>query len=682
MLWSTKLCHLFLLAGCKRSVKDSEVQLPVQETTCTSTSGETPSKSQMKFSCSTCKRKFPDLQDCIAHMEEAHAIGSEGQSSESSEVVKEVSMSKSKASGEEVQWIEVQDGKVMKALPDKPPEKQEHPCDFCKAVFKTEVGLKAHFSQHCGKFNVKCNKCEVFASPPSSKAFEEMAVAVEQIRDLTDSNDFTHQRGKRLGVQYFQCVMCNDRYAVERHLKEHLKTHDTIMCQFCDDVFPTTNALSRHIPSHNKGPLMCNTCKKTFFSTYMLLLHMRGHTGNYKCTLCNATFMFQTNLPRHVKKKHSEEKEAPYDMVGTEDDHSYTLPLNRTEKSPTRELKFKCGICGSLHCKEFTLKRHIDKYHSDYVKNPGRFVCEVCGAVRRKLRQLKNHMICHQEPQHKCPHCNKVFVRLLSLKSHIAQIHDGKRDYQCKYCGKGIASLASLLDHERLHTGEKPYVCDECGESFRLSQSYKNHKVREHFREASYVCTHCDKVFATRPQWNKHLKTHNPQESCPCSVCGKNFTRKDLLQKHQVLHRQQIRCLKCGRRFSTDMALRYHMNKIHKIDTYQNKSLAPQPQSSYLGNQSEAIVEGLASSCNPTDTAGLLSAFSPTGDKDPVLPLHLMASSSGVDQNVVNLSMGATLHASALDAADIAFDGRFSDPTKLAITAILSELCADRTLQH
>lgn len=74
--------------------------------------------------------------------------------------------------------------------------------------------------------------------------------------------------------------------------------------------------------------------------------------------------------------------------------------------------------------------------------------------------------------------CSKVYVNSAILKRHTQAFHSTVNKFQCKVCGKSLASRQNLKEHSYIHSGEKPYICKEpgCKMSFRQGTHLSAHK--------------------------------------------------------------------------------------------------------------------------------------------------------------------------------------------------------------
>ena len=53
------------------------------------------------------------------------------------------------------------------------------------------------------------------------------------------------------------------------------------------------------------------------------------------------------------------------------------------------------------------------------------------------------------------------------MKEHIALIHDGKKYFKCKLCGKNFGECNNLLKHSSFHHKNKVlFKCIICGSKF------------------------------------------------------------------------------------------------------------------------------------------------------------------------------------------------------------------------
>ena len=78
--------------------------------------------------------------------------------------------------------------------------------------------------------------------------------------------------------------------------------------------------------------------------------------------------------------------------------------------------------------------------------------------------------------------CGKLLTSRLKLQTHVEVIHEGRRDYKCRFCDKTFTSKSNLQIHEgSLHTGVLPYKCEYCSKMFARRNQLNTHKVTSHF---------------------------------------------------------------------------------------------------------------------------------------------------------------------------------------------------------
>ena len=181
-------------------------------------------------------------------------------------------------------------------------------CETCGKQFSEKRLLNRHrVTQHqkrrfscvvCGKsytrqFDMKQHKCKLSQQPLLPSLLPEKSKIILNVR----------------------CPHCSFSCSVDGELKEHLKTHPT--CPYCERHFKDLENLKKHLEKRH-FPVQCTHCGVLcLHGTDELAQHViNAHEGNnqpaavdkkpFPCGHCEATFMYQRSLARHVRKKHAQ----------------------------------------------------------------------------------------------------------------------------------------------------------------------------------------------------------------------------------------------------------------------------------------------------------------------------------------------------------------------------------------
>ena len=114
--------------------------------------------------------------------------------------------------------------------------------------------------------------------------------------------------------------------------------------------------------------------------------------------------------------------------------------MNKTRKCPNCEERFSNYLA---------FKYHLSKTHEVMIVPKPKHSCHECNFETRNKESLKVHQkLKHTENQlkYKCKICPYEAIRKGALKSHVENVHHGKR-YICELCESSFSSKSSLTDH-------------------------------------------------------------------------------------------------------------------------------------------------------------------------------------------------------------------------------------------
>ena len=354
---------------------------------------------------------------------------------------------------------------------------------------------------------------------------------------------------------------------------------------------------------HIEGPVM------THDLTVIYPCNRSGCNHNCLCDLC----LNSQNCSKSEHKNHMTEikEECVVEQNFQCQDHNINHPDNfdvmedimvqknifyhnlELEKQPRRhsagDLKFAgikrdCGLCRHnvenhfrhhkvihLNCRFclHQMKTSIDKDFWDKV-------CKICGKTFTNIKSLKFWHTRTHNADWKCNECDIDFTRRWTLKRHLMEIHNIKKEefdldndsdesdsteiddeydtlsshndndssnsdedgFECQFCQKEFSAQRYLDVHMKvMHTRKEIFRCNICGESFTLKEHLKRHIETVHIKGKKYTCTTCGTNFNRIDNLNEHIqRVHSHDvEKFSCQYCDRKFSRKFSMSRHEKI---------------------------------------------------------------------------------------------------------------------------------------------------
>ena len=151
----------------------------------------------------------------------------------------------------------------------------------------------------------------------------------------------------------------------------------------------------------------CADCRKCFTCPSGLKRHRDVHSTNrnYVCELCGMSYKQVVNLRKHERLKHDRNR----------------LRTSRALVDYFDKAGNPCVYCGKRFKTWKILRVHINMIHSSL---PPSFLCEQCGNTFKSSSNLNQHRRgMHIRNQYVCGLCNKEFNYQISLKRHMNKMH-------------------------------------------------------------------------------------------------------------------------------------------------------------------------------------------------------------------------------------------------------------------
>ncbi|CAB1326568.1 unnamed protein product [Coregonus sp. 'balchen'] len=480
---------------------------------------------------------------------------------------------------------------------DKKPDLKGHTkdgsikCHVCGKITTRIVSLQRHLLLH---FNNGAYKC-----PVCPKTFILNC-------DLRSHLKLKRSCGKK----------CSDKVIITRlHLKSNPGDYK---CPYCGDTFQLPYDLKGHTKDCSRKS---HVCGKTTSRMMEMRRHMLKHKNNgpIKCPVCPKTFVYHTNLKKHLKTKKLCREKCSDMMVKDNADLKLPRRLKRSyskkcsDKVITTKLHlksnpgdYKCPYCGDT----FQLPRDLKGHTKDCSRK-----CHVCGKITSTARGMRRHMLRHNNNgTYKCPVCPRTFIYHPDLKKHLKlkkRCRAKCSDVMMKeLLSSGYGRCRKMLNETRVITScQQPSSSNTGGPSKSIeelshdSQQSENsmssdmnlisleedhsdeisqyqpikdvdlNRLHEDFSDeisqyqpikdvnqsnpGEYKCPYCGDTF----QLPDDLKGHTKDCSRKCHVCGKISSKACDMRRHMLKHDNNgpIKCPVCPKTFIFHTDLKTHL---------------------------------------------------------------------------------------------------------------------------
>lgn len=99
-----------------------------------------------------------------------------------------------------------------------------------------------------------------------------------------------------------------------------------------------------------------------------------------------------------------------------------------------------CEICLKVLKSKADYKSHQLSHQNE---SQQKLRCNICGAHLKNENSMKKHMQRHNDVEHNCTICDRVYFNQLSLNEHMRIMHNGQ-EQTCTFCAKSFRTTQRL----------------------------------------------------------------------------------------------------------------------------------------------------------------------------------------------------------------------------------------------
>ncbi|XP_046611640.1 uncharacterized protein LOC124301044 isoform X1 [Neodiprion virginianus] len=261
--------------------------------------------------------------------------------------------------------------------------------------------------------------------------------------------------------------------------------------------------------------------------------------GEHVCSMCNNMFENEKELADY-------ELPSDGSMYGNSTDNEEQTKVNQHGKSKVLTVDlirpFKCDLCDLVFDRMSQLDKHKRNVHSQERSQ----VCQICGKGFFRSTDLKTHLNIHLGTNRCiCEVCGREFNHVSNLIRH-GRTHSGVKPYPCTICGKRFTQINTLTRHKAIHKrGDDSMDCCFCDKQYKTRNGLKLHMKKSHGFTGScqqdygkivkrkHYCTICGDSFQFVELLKVHESMHQGINILECKSCNQVFQKMDEIKEHR-----------------------------------------------------------------------------------------------------------------------------------------------------
>ncbi|XP_048008359.1 zinc finger protein 850 isoform X2 [Megalobrama amblycephala] len=448
-------------------------------------------------------------------------------------------------------------------------EEIKHPfvCSECGKTFVSSVALLCHQRWHkrraklgCNGQPYKCTECgKVFTSLTFYNKHQRLAHSEE-----LPAKSFLHQV-IQLKKKAFECPECGRRFSRASALQSHQLCHSDVFGDIIEKKTEMTTAVQTVKTNQND-----NSDSVAFHSKE--ISHAQVQKKDFNCT--NTVEEYEA-IDVDYEIVHITASDDYENNSGSSQDQNPDLELVcESDQEEKDDLGFNLSqTAESTSSLQLNTEMDVRIVQIDYehLNDEPLINAELVSKSRP------------QEAKYNCPHCDRKFVKALSLRCHILW-HKGRMGKKsdrrhkfdvvtptkkelltCEVCGHESSSKGAHCFHMGKHEDKVAYKsisyqlenlqknnikCEECGMCFSRLSALHSHQQHHNRKKKSFACLQCDRSYATASGLFNHQKV--------CCGGGKDKKTKNFNPTKSLLGPKVYHCKKCGKGFWSLGAFCHH----------------------------------------------------------------------------------------------------------------------------
>jgi len=202
----------------------------------------------------------------------------------------------------------------------------------------------------------------------------------------------THLESRQLDCKWGHCFK-RDLASLTR-LREHVRSHTQerlIACPGCGALFANRVKLLDHLKRQQRGGcnnrFVCTSCNKAFALERLLKNHMRSHINHYSCPQCGMAWPTPSTLATHIKYRHNGSRDFACESCDHKaKSHADLKQHARIHQGDVLSCPKECGyVCKSnASMKSHYLKKHMNEGNM--------YACHLCDKSYARGQFLTTHL--------------------------------------------------------------------------------------------------------------------------------------------------------------------------------------------------------------------------------------------------------------------------------------------------